>query len=145
MDLLLEITLWLSMFKLARATWIQIQIQIEHENIYQLVDACSISGLIPGVWSHILYAWVWESRWILFTLEKSKMLGSPILKLTAPFGSNHQICHGKTAMSWCKRRPDFASINIFFQGWQLMSIWLGLCTWSSFQVVCRWFLSGSLQ
>lgn len=132
MDLFPEITLWLSIFKLAKTTSIQTgslkNEKIEHENIYQLANACSISRLIPGLWSHILCARVWESRWILFTLEKSEMLGSPVLKLTGPFGSNHQTCHGKTAMSWCKRRRGFASVNIFFQGWQLMSIWLGLCT-----------------
>lgn len=58
-------------------------------------NACSISRAFPGVWSHLLCAWVWESRWTLFTLEKSEKLGSPILKLTGPFGSNHQMCHGK--------------------------------------------------
>lgn len=41
------------------------------------------------------------------------MLGSPLLKLTGPFGSNHQMCHGKTATSCCWRRQDTASINIF--------------------------------
>lgn len=99
MDLHPEITLWLSVFKLAKTTSIQKGSQknekIEHENIYQLANACSISRLIPGVWSHVLYMWVCESWWILFTLEKSEMLGSPILKLTGPFGSNHQMCHGK--------------------------------------------------
>lgn len=55
----------------------------------------------------------WESWWILFTLEESEMPGSPLLKLTGPFGSNHQMCHGKTATSWCRGRQDFASVNIF--------------------------------
>lgn len=81
---------------------------------------------------------VWESLWILFTLEESEMPGSPVLKLTGPFGSNHQMCHGKTATSWCKGRQDVASINIFLQGWQWLSFWLGLCT-------CVKFLSTSLQ
>lgn len=81
---------------------------------------------------------VWESQWILFTLEESEMPGSPVLKLTGPFGSNHQMCHGKTATSWCKGRQDVASINIFLQGWQWLSFWLGLCT-------CVKFLSTSLQ
>lgn len=104
MDLHPEITLWLSVFKLAKTTSIQKgslkNEKIEHENIYQLANACSISRLIPAVWSHMLYVWVWESWWILFTLEKSEMLGSPILKLTGPFGSNHHVswkkplCHG---------------------------------------------------
>lgn len=57
----------------------------------------------------------------MFTLEESEMPGSPILELTGPFGSNHQTCHGKTVMSWCMGRQDFASINIFFHGWQLTS------------------------
>ncbi len=128
-----EITLWLSIYKLTKTTSIQSASlkseKIEHENIYQPADACSISRLIPGAWSHILYVCVcvcvWESRWILFTLEESEMPGSPILKLTGPFGSNHQMCHGKNAMSWCKGRQDFASINIFLRGWQWISVWLG--------------------
>lgn len=32
---------------------------------------------------------------MLFTLEESEMQGLPIFKLTGPFGSNHQMCHGK--------------------------------------------------
>lgn len=76
-------------------------------------NACSISRAFPGVWSHLLCAWVWESRWTLFTLEKSEKLGSPILKLTGPFGSNHQMCHGKkSTVSHCKGRQAAASINI---------------------------------
>lgn len=125
----------LSICKLTKTTSIQTgslkSETIEHENIYQLANACSISRLIPGVWLHILYMCVWESRWILFTLEESEMPGSPILKLTGPFGSNHQMCHGKTAMSWCKGRQDFASTNIFLRGWQWMSFWPHLCTSSS--------------
>lgn len=82
--------------------------------------------------------WVWVcvgvSRWILFTLEESEMPGSAILKLTGPFGSNHQMCHGKNATSWCKGRQDFASINIFLQDWQWMSFRLGLWT-SSLQIL----------
>lgn len=92
-------------------------------------NACPISRAIPGVWSHLLCAWVWESRWTLFTLEQSEKLGSPILKLTGPFGSNHQMCHGKkSTVSHCMGCQATASINIFFQGWQLMSMWLGLRT-----------------
>lgn len=89
--------------------------------------------------THSVCVCVWESRWILFTLEESEMPGSPILKLTGPFGSNHQMCHGKTAMSLCKGRQDFASINIFLQGWRWMSFWLGLCASSSSRQVYRSF------
>lgn len=74
---------------------------------------------------------VWESWWILFIVEQSETPGSPILKLTGPFGSNHQMCHGKTAMSWHMGRQDPASINIFPQGWQWMSFRLGSCSSSS--------------
>lgn len=89
---------------------------------------------------------MWESRWSLFTLEESEMQGLPILKLTAPFGSNHQMCHGKTATSWRKGRQDFASINIFLQGWQRMSFWLGLCIRSgSAQQVCRLFCNKKIN
>lgn len=55
---------------------------------------------------------VGEAGRFLFTLEESEMQGSSILKLTGPFGSNHQMCHGKTATSWCEGRQIFASINI---------------------------------
>ena len=83
------------------------------------------------VCDHMFCMCVWESQRILFTLEESEMPDSPILKLTGPFGSNHQTCHGNTATSWCKGHQHSASINIFLQGWQWMSFWLGLCTCSS--------------
>lgn len=88
------------------------------------------------VCDHTFCVCMWESRWMLFTLEESEMQGLPILKLTAPFGSNHQMCHGKTATSWHKGRQDFASINIFLQGWRWMSFWLCLriCSAPSQQV-----------
>lgn len=65
-------------------------------------------------------------------LRESEMHGLPILKLTGPFGSNHQMCHGKMVTSWCKGQQDFASINIFPQGWQWKSYLLGLCSCSGF-------------
>lgn len=81
-------------------------------------NACSISRAVPGVWSHLLRAWVWESRWTLFTLEESEKPGSPILKLTGPFGSNHQMCHGKKAPCHTARdaKPLPASIFSFKAG-----------------------------
>lgn len=54
----------------------------------------------------------------LFTLEESEMQGSPLLELTGPFGSNHQMCHGKTSTSWREGHQDVASVNIFLQAWQ---------------------------
>lgn len=54
-------------------------------------------------------------------LEESEMLESSRLKLTGPFGSNHQMCHGKTATSWCWGPQQAASINIFPQDWHCMS------------------------
>lgn len=81
-------------------------------------NACFISRAVPGVWSHLLSAWVWESRWTLFTIEESEKLGSPILKLTGPFGSNHQMCHGKNAPCHTARdsKPLPASIFSFKVG-----------------------------
>lgn len=81
-------------------------------------NACSISRAIPGVWSRSLCAWVWESRWTLFTLEESEKLGSPILKPTGPFGSNRQMCHGKKAPCHTARdaKPLPASIFSFKTG-----------------------------
>lgn len=93
------------------------------------------------VCDHTFCTCVWASRRILFTLEESEMPESPILKLTGPFGNNHQTCHGKTATSWCEGRQYSASINIFLQGWQWTSFWLGLgtCSSSSQQVYRSFF------
>lgn len=44
---------------------------------------------------HTFCVCMWESHWMLFTLEESEIQGLPILKLTGPFRSNHQMCHGK--------------------------------------------------
>lgn len=80
----------------------------EYQNWYQILSVCSSSRLTPGVCLLICM-----SRRISFAQEESKAKGSSILKLTGPFGNNHQMCHGKTATSWCKGRQEAASINIF--------------------------------
>lgn len=55
---------------------------------------------------------------LLFTLEESEKPGSPILKLTGPFGSNNQMCHGKKAPCHTARdaKPLPASIFSFKAG-----------------------------
>lgn len=38
-------------------------------------------------------------------LRESGTLGSPILKVTGPFGTNHQMCHGKKKAQ-CRTAKD---------------------------------------
>lgn len=74
MDLHPEITLWLSVFKLAKTTSIQKgslkNEKIEHENIYQLANACSISRLIPAVITHSVRVGVGELVDFVYLREK---------------------------------------------------------------------------
>lgn len=120
LDLFPAITLRLSIIKLRKTTSVhngsRRNGKIERENIYQLGEC--LFYLKSHSWCVItlaVCAWVWESRWTLFTLEESEKPGSPILKLTGPFGSNHQMCHGKRAPCHTARdaKPLPASIFSF--------------------------------